>query len=144
MGLDDEKFSVRFNRGFKYSSKQYGNGMLAMVIITLLVFMAAQPIALFLSIHNSFTDEPLLPDLLDMVAGFVKRIAMIYVDDYMIWPNAFRQLVYIIFIIMVIPILVLMMSFGYYNELEKNEAKGLRKTFEKFGKRSRGKETDFD
>ncbi len=144
MGLDDEKFYVRFNRGFKYSSKQYGNGMLAMVIITLLVFMAAQPIALFLSNHISFTDEPLLPDLLDMVAGFVKRIAMIYADDYMIWPNAFRQLVYIIFIIMVIPILVLMMSFGYYNELEKNEAKGLRKTFEKFGKRSRSKETDFD
>ncbi|NRA11819.1 MAG: stage II sporulation protein M [Crocinitomicaceae bacterium] len=144
MGLDNEKLSVRFSRGFKYSSKQYGNGILAMVIISLLVFMAAQPIALVLSVHDGFSDEPIMPDLLDMVAGFVKRIAMIYTDDYMIWSNVLRQIVYVIFIIMIIPILVLMMSFGYYNELEKNEAKGLRKSFEKFGKRSRSRETDAD
>ena len=144
MGLDDEKFSVRLNRGFKYSSKQYGNGILALVIISILVFVAAQPIAFFMSIHQQWTDEPMLPDLLDMVAGFIKRIAMIYTDDYMIWPNVFRQFIYVMFIIMVIPVLVLMMSFGYYNELEKNEAKGLRKSFEKFGKRSRNKETDAD
>lgn len=148
MGLGDESFSVRFNKGFKYSSKQYGNGLLALAILLALVFMAAQPIALFLSNHQSFTNEPILPDLLDMVAGFVKRVAMIYDDGegygYMLWPNVFRQLVYILFVIMIIPILVIMMSFAYYNEVEKNEARGLRKSFEKFGKRSRIKETEAD
>jgi len=144
MGLDEESFGTRFSRGFKYSSKQYGNGLLALLILIVLVVMAAQPIALFLSIHQGWTDEPILPDLLDVVANFVKRVAMIFTDDYMIWPNILRQIVYLFYVIMIIPLLVIMMSFGYFNELEKNEAKGLRKAFEKFGKRSRTKETEAD
>lgn len=145
MGLDDEKFGVRFNRGFKYSAKQYGNGLGILVLLICFVALAAQPIAFVLSIHDFRGDGPMImSDLLDLVADFVKRVAMIYTDDYMIYPNILRQLVYILFVIMVIPLMVIMMSFGYYNELEKNEAKGLRKAFEKFGKRSRNQETIAD
>ena len=146
MGLDDGSFGARFNRGFKYSSKQYGNGLLALLILLVLVFMVAQPIAFVLSIHPEGLDQAIMRDLLDMVSDFVKRIAMIYTDDYLIWSNTLRQIVYISFVIMIITLLGIMMSFGYYNELEKNEAKGLRKSLEKFGKRSRSKESaaDFD
>lgn len=145
MGLDGAKFGDRFRKGFKYSAKQYANGLGSLAILIGLVFLAAQPIAFIMSIHDAYTEAPMImPDLLDMVAGFVKRIAMIFTDDYMIYPNVFRQLIYALFVLGVIPILVIMMCFGYYNELEKNEAKGLKKSFEKFGKRSRNKETSAD
>jgi hypothetical protein len=36
------------------------------------------------------------------------------------------------------------MALGYFNEREKTEAFGLRQEFEKFGKRSRIKETSVD
>jgi uncharacterized membrane protein SpoIIM required for sporulation len=144
MGLGDESFKVRWSRGFKYSSKQYASGLLTILILFVLVFMAVQPIAFFMSFHQGITNEPVMPDLLDVAANFVKRVAMIYTDDYMIWPNIFRQFIYIFAIFMIIPLLVITMAFGYYNELEKNEAKGLNKVFERFGKRSRSKETDAD
>ena len=144
MGLDDQSFGTRFSRGFKYSAKQYGNGLLSLLILCGLVFMIAQPIALVWSIHWEPTGEPAMRDLLDVVADFIKRIAMIYTDDYIIWPNIFRQFVYVMFILMIIPLLVIMMSLAYYNELEKNEVKGLRKSLEKFGKRSRSQESDLD
>jgi uncharacterized membrane protein SpoIIM required for sporulation len=144
MGLDEDSFGKRFSKGFKFSSKSYGTSLLVLLILLVFVFMAAQPFALFLSIHIPITDEPILPDLLDMTANFAKRIGMIYTEDYMIWGNITRQVVYVFFIFMVIPLLVIAMSFGYFNELEKNEAKGLRKLFEKFGKRSRSQETEAD
>jgi hypothetical protein len=45
-----------------------------------------------------------------------------------------------------LPLVVITMAFGYLSELEKTEAKGLKKAFEKFGQRSRTheKEVDFD
>lgn len=143
VGLADMPFGARFSKGFKYSSKNYGNALLALLILLVVVFMAAQPIAFFLSNHY-FGNEPLLPDLLDFVTRFIKRIAQIYTDDYIIWANIFRQLVYVFYIIFILCILAIMMSFAFYNELERNEASGLKEEFKKFGKRSRNKETSVD
>jgi len=144
MGLDNETFGTRFKRGFKYSKQHYGNSLLVLLVLLSLVFMAAQPIAFVLSIHDGWRDEPMVRDLLDLMAGFVKRVAQIYTDDYIIWANGFRQFVYIVFMLGVLPLLVITMSFGYFTELEKTEAKGLKKAFEKFGKRSRSRETEAD
>lgn len=146
VGLADMPFGQRFSKGFKYSSKNYGNALLAMLILLVIVFMAAQPIAFFMSNHYFGQDEPILPDLLDFVTRFIKRVAQIFTDDYIIWANAFRQFVYVFYVIFVICILAIMMSFAFYNELERNEASGLKEEFKKFGKRSRNQETtvDFD
>ena len=86
----------------------------------------------------------MMRDLLDMTADFVKRIAQIYTDDYMIWANMLRQFVYILCMLAILPLMIITMSFGFYTEREKSEATGLRKLFELFGKRSNTKESDSD
>ena len=64
----------------------------------------------------------------------------------MFWANVMRQIVYVIFMLFILPLLIITMAFGYYSELEKTEANGLKNAFKNFGKRSRIKETpvDFD
>jgi uncharacterized membrane protein SpoIIM required for sporulation len=145
-GLDNEKFGVRFKRGFKYSAQHYGKTLLVLIILIGLTAIIVQPIAFVFSNHIGWDGEPLMRDILDMVADFVKRIAQIYTDDYMFWGNVTRQIVYIIFMLFILPLLIITMAFGYYSELEKTEANGLKNAFKKFGKRSRIKETtvDFD
>ena len=144
VGLGSEKFGVRFKRGFKYGTQHYGKTLVVLLILLLLTFLVMQPIAFVFSIHNSWSNEPEVRDLLDMAADFVKRIAQLVTEDYMIWSNILRQFVYIIFVLGILPLAIIAFSFGYYSELEKTEARGLREAFKKFGKRSRSKETDVD
>ncbi|MCR9171041.1 MAG: stage II sporulation protein M [bacterium] len=145
MGLDDTPFGKRLSKGFNYSAKNYGNGLLALLIMLCIVFIAAQPVAFVLSIH--FTPfGPGVSDLLDIIAEFIKRVGQIFTDDYILYANIFRQFIYLIYVLVVLGVLSVMMSFAYFNEVERNEAAGLREAFKKFGKRSRNKETtvDFD
>jgi uncharacterized membrane protein SpoIIM required for sporulation len=144
VGLGEGPFGARFKKGFSYSAKNYGNGLLALLIMLCIVFIAAQPVAFFFSNHFFGSNEPALPDLLDMATRFIKRIGMVYTDDYIFYANIFRQFVYVFYVIFVLCILAIMMSFAYYNEVERNEAAGLKEAFKKFGKRSRNKETAVD
>ncbi len=146
MGISKGKFKERFRKGFKYSKQHYGKSLLLLLVLVSLASIIVQPIAFVFSIHNTWTDEPEMRDLLDMTADFVKRIGQIYSADYMVWANILRQIVYIIFMLGLLPLLVITMTFGYFSEREETEAFGLRKQFEKFGKRSNVKETpvDFD
>ena len=143
MGLSEGSFGARFGKGWSYSAKNYGNGLLALMIMLCIVFIAAQPIAFFFSNHL-FGNEPAMSDLLDLVTGFIKRIVQIYTDDYIFFANVFRQLVYLCYVIVVFCIVAVLMSFAYYTEVERNEAAGLRDSFKKFGKRNRNKETSVD
>ena len=143
MGLDDTGFGKRFSKGFSYSSKNYGNGLLALLIMLCIVFIAAQPIAFFLSIHLN-QGQPISSDILDLITEFIKRIGQIFTDDYMFFANIFRQLVYLLYVLVVLGLLAVMMSFAYFNEVERNEAAGLKDSFKKFGKRNRNKETSVD
>jgi len=144
MGISNGKFKERFRKGFRYSKQHYGKSLVLLLILICLTAIILQPIALVFSIHNSWTNEPEMRDLLDMLADFVKRIAMIYTDDYMVWANFFRQFVYIIFILGLLPLLIITMGFGYFSEREKTEVMGLRNQFEKFGKRSNTQESKVD
>ncbi len=143
-GLGDEKFGVRFKRGFKYSAQHYGKSLLVLLILIGFTAVLMQPIAFVFSINDGWSNEPIMRDFLDMVADFTKRIAQIYTDDYMFWANVLRQLIYVLFMLFILPLLFITMSFGYYSELEKTEANGLKNAFKKFGKRSRTKETSVD
>lgn len=144
MGLDDEPFGTRFKRGFKYGKQHYGKSLLILLILLLVVTLLMQPIAFVLSNHLEYNDEPIIRDLLDLVADFVKRVAQLATDDYMIWSNITRQLVYILFMLAILPLVISTMALSYYSEKEKTEAEGLKKNFEKFGKRSHTQETDVD
>lgn len=144
MGLGDDKSGRRFSLGFKYSSQHYWKTFLIILILGLLTVIIMQPIAFVFSIHDGWTNEPIVSDLLDMVANFTKRVAQLFTDDYMFWANALRQLIYIIFLLGIVPMVVITMAFAYFSEREKTQAIGLRKQFEKFGKRSRIQETKAD
>ena len=145
-GLSEGTFGQKFKQGFKYSKQHYGKSLLVILVLLLITTLFMQPIAFVFSMHDGWSNEPMVPDVLDMVAGFVKRVAQIFTDDYMVWSNGFRQLVYIAFMLGIVPLVAITMSFGFFSEREKTEALGLKKAFKNFGKRSRVKETpvDFD
>jgi len=137
----------RIRNGFSYSAKAYGNTILSIAVLSLILFLFAQPIALIFSIHDgNWLNEPLMPDLLDMLADFVKNVSRSFVDDFMVPAMITRQIVYLIFLFIMLPFFVIMMGFIYADIHEKYSADGLRKEFEVFGKRKRNQETliDFD
>jgi len=142
--LDDDSFGKRWSKGFKISAQSYGTSLLNLLLIGVLVTILAQSIALVFSVHNDWNNQPMMTDLLDMLTGLVKRIAMIFTDDYMFYSNIVRQAVYLLFIFLVIPLLVISTAFTYFNVIEKLEARGLKLEFEKFGKRKRNQESSFD
>lgn len=144
IGLGEGSFGSNFGKGFKYSAGHYWKTMVVLMILMLIVFLMAQPIAFFFSIHFDYNDEPMVRDVLDMLADFTKRVAQVFTDDYMIWSNALRQIIYLVFVLAILPLVGLTMIFGYYSSREKSEAAGLRKQFELFGKRSRTQETKAD
>lgn len=144
MALDQSPFGKRFGKGFKFSKQHYGNSLLIILILLFLTALIMQPIAFVYSIHLDYNNEPMVRDLLDFVADFIKRIAQIYTDDYIIWANAFRQLIYLVFIFAILPVVIFTMTFGYYSERERTEATGLKEAFKKFGKRNRYQEKDVD
>lgn len=136
----------RIREGFSYSARSYGNSLLSMAVIALIIFLFAQPIAFVGSIHSGFSSEPEYPDLLDMLADFVKNVSRNFTEDFMVPAMITRQIVYLIFLFVMLPFFAIMMGFIYFDIHEKNSASGLRAEFESFGKRKRNQETaiDFD
>lgn len=135
----------RIREGFSYSARAYGNSLLSMLVIALIIFLFAQPIAFVGSIHDGvFMKEPENPDLLDMLADFVKNISRNFTEDFMVPAMITRQIVYLIFLFVMLPFFVIMMGFIYFDIHEKNSASGLRAEFNTFGKRKRNQETDLD
>lgn len=145
MGLSTSK-NGKYGLGFKYSQKHYGKSLVVLLILILLAMLIMQPIALVFSIQESWMTEPPVRDILDMTADFIKRVAQAINpnSDYMVWSNVFRQIIYVLFMLGILPLVIITMAFGFYSEREKIDAFGLRKEFEKFGKRSRIKETSVD
>ena len=144
MAFDSGNSKKRWSKGFKFSSRQYGTSLLVIFILIGLTTMIMQPIAFYFSIHESWSDEPTMRDLLDMVADFVKRVAHIFDADALVWSNLLRQVIYLVFLFAIIPLYVITMTFGYFSEREKSEVLGLREAFKRFGKRSNTKETKVD
>ena len=144
MALDDASFANRFKRSFSFSSSNYGISLMVLLLTIFIVFIVAQPFAFVFSIHEPFNDKPLVRDLLDMIADFTKRIALIYTTEHLFWSNIVRQLFYIGLILLILPFIAVTMSLIFYSEKEKREVVTLRKGFARFGKRSRLQETPQD
>ena len=150
-GISNFRFSESFKTGWKYSTRAYGQSILNILIFTLIFALFMQPIALVLSIRENFDPksiinitEPILPDLLDLLADFVKNTAEALGGDRIYWANIIRQLVYILFFLLVFPIWIISLVFLTSNEHEKATANGLKKLAINFGKRSRTKENEVD
>lgn len=144
MGLDDVSFGQRYKKSFRFSSKQYGNTLLTLGLLLAFIVLIAQPIAFIFSMHNGYNDEPLVKDALDMFVGLVKRVSREFTDDYIVVGNVVRQIVYLAFLLGILPLIAITAGFSYYTELDKSEAKSLKETFKKFGKRNRYQEKSVD
>lgn len=143
-GLDNETFWKRFKKGFKFSKNHYAKTLGVLVLIGAFVVILIQPIAFVFSIHEGYGSKPLVPDLLDMLADLVKRVATEFSDEPIFYSNVARQIVYLVFMLGIVPLIAISSGFSYFSESEKTEAKGLRKAFEKFGKRNRYQEKPAD
>lgn len=144
MGLDDVSFGKRYIKSFRSSAKQYGNTLLTLGLLVTFIVLIAQPIAFVFSIHNGYNDEPLIKDALDMFVGLVKRVSREFTDDYIVIGNIVRQLVYVAFLLGILPLIAITAGFSYFTELDKSEAKSLKENFKKFGKRNRYQEKSVD
>jgi uncharacterized membrane protein SpoIIM required for sporulation len=134
-----------FSLSWKYSMRSYGNSLLTTLIFFLVLALFAQPIAFVGSIHDgNLLSEPPIRDLLDMLTDFIKDLGQTFGFDRWFWSNYARQIVYILFILAVLPLWIISIHFIAYNEHEKETAEGLKIAFKKFGKRSRFKENDAD
>lgn len=143
--LGKETLGQRIRNGFSYSARAYGNTILSIAVLSLILFLFAQPIALVFSIHDgNLFQEPPMPDLLDMLADFVKNISRNFTEDFMVPAMITRQVVYLIFMFLMLPFFAIMMGFIYFDIHEKSSAQGLRNEFQAFGKRKRNQETSID
>lgn len=142
--LGEGSLGSRISRGFKFSGGHYWKTFVVVLILCLMTVLIVQPIAFFFSIHFDYGSDPEIRDFLDMLVDFVERIAMLSTDDYMVYGNITRQVVYIIVVLFLVPLAFFTMALGYFSERERAEATGLRKQLDFFGKRSRTQETEAD
>lgn len=134
-----------FGLGWKYSKRSYGNSLLTIIIFFLIVALFAQPIAFVGSIHDgNLLNDPPMRDLLDMLSDFIKNLGDTFGFDRWFWSNYARQIVYILFILVVLPLWIISIHFIALSEHEKESAAGLKIAFKKFGKRSKVKENEVD
>jgi uncharacterized membrane protein SpoIIM required for sporulation len=138
LALSSENFGSAFKLGFKYSKRQFGNNFLIMALAFCIIVILAQPIALVFSIEN------LIPDLLDLVVNFCKRIFMTITKDYLVICNIIRQVIYAIFFLLMLPLIAICSSLVFYSEDESLNLHSLKEQFKVFGKRKKHTENDID
>lgn len=137
-GISDRK--NRLKESFGFGKKAYTSSLLILLFFSLTVALFIQPIALVFSIHQGWTNEPGVRDLLDIVTDFINRASIHFTEDYMYYSNSFRQFTYLLFVLLTLPLFAIMIALSCFNILEKEEVIGLRKEFESFGKRKRNQE----
>jgi hypothetical protein len=141
----NETMKTKISKGLKYATSNYFNSLIGLFILGAIGVLFAQPVAFVFSIVNEYSKEPIVPDFLDMLADFVIKIADTYGAHGVFWSNVVRQVVYLIFMLLAIPLYLILTCFMYFSVVEKKESKFLKEEFHKFGKRDRFKETkDFE
>lgn len=145
MASGEGSFSTRVKEGFSFSTNSYGSQLIALGAFLFMFFVFIQPIAFVLSYQVvGYMNDPAVPDLLDVLASFTKNVSRYYTNEFVAVSNVVRQIVYLLFGFFILPIYFIQLGFLYYDMREKQNAVGLRKSFESFGKRRRTKETPAD
>lgn len=142
-GLSSHKKYI--SNGLKLSKRYWTKSFGMLVALALFIGALAQPIALVFSIDfKEF--GPAATDLLDMLTGFVERLLVNQTSFATGVANIIRQVVYLSFLILVIPLVFAAAVLLYYSANEEVYATGLWEKYKKFGKRSRVKESlnDYD
>jgi len=143
--FDNGTTKEKISKAVKYGTSNYFNSTAGLLLLGAIGFLFSQPIAFVFSIINEYTKEPVVPDFLDMLADFVIKIADTYGSNGIFWSNVIRQIVYLLFMLLALPLYLILTCLMYFSVVEKKESKFLKEEFYKFGKRDRFKETkDFE
>lgn len=126
-------FFVAFGRSFNLGKGAYGDS-----IGSFCVFFLISAI-FFLVLVNPFWEG-----ILGFIDELVREMTITVVDDYYVPVNAINSFFFILFLFFSLGIYFISFSFNYYSSQEKVTARGLYEKLEKFGKRSRVRETDID
>ncbi|MCO5260890.1 MAG: stage II sporulation protein M [Crocinitomicaceae bacterium] len=129
-----EKGELSLKKAFSYGKKSYVNSLSILLLYSLIVCVAIQPIALVFSVQENWSGEPMMVDLLDMITDFLNRALILFTDDYMYYSNFFRQFVYLLFLFIMLPVFVILTILIYCDIVEKHELIGLKEQFQFFGK----------
>lgn len=133
----DGKFSL--NKAFRFGKIEWSNTFVLSLVLVLMVFCFAQPIAFVFSFHD-YNGEPVISDLLDLLTGFVERILQEETAAFVMITNVVRQIVYLSFLILITPLLVYGVLLIYHSVKEKEEAIGLKEEFKTFGNKNKSNE----
>jgi len=130
----DYSIKSGLKKGFRYSARSY----ITLFILTILgigtVAIVSQPIASVISIQNE------IPDILDLIVKGITPFLDNAGLDSVFWTNLFRELTYLIAVILSLVFWFILLSLSYFSTLEKREALNLKKEGRYFGERSRLKE----
>jgi uncharacterized membrane protein SpoIIM required for sporulation len=127
-------------KAYRLGTKNYSYSLLMLMFFSFIAALLIQPIASVFSIHQMFQSEPIMRDLLDLITDYMNRSLIYFTDDYMYYSNSFRQLVYLVFVLITLPLFAILTMFSSLNTLEREEAIGLRNEFKLFGKRKKHQE----
>lgn len=139
--------ALKRHMNYKLSSKNgtflkvnYGEGMLLTLILVVLYFFFMQPIAVS-QVFGILTGNT---DLLDAICSQVERLCKLaHLDSYLI-TNCLRMLVYMIFIILMLPIAIFMFGLQFFSTCESLESPNLNAELMQLGKRKKTYESDLD
>lgn len=131
---DKDKFSL--NKAFLLGKKEWSNTFVIALVLVVMVISFAQPFAFVFS-YQDYNGNPVVPDLLDLLTGFIERVLNTETANYVLITNLIRQIVYLIFIILITPLLVYAFSLIYHSAKEKEDAVGLNEAFKSFGNKNK-------
>lgn len=144
-GLGREKLLSNIKIGFKFSASNYMISLITLILLLALLAVFLQPIAFVGSIvENEMRGPTMFPDVLDLLCDFIEKIVANYGQNGIFWSNVFRQIIYLICLLLAIPLYSILSIFLFSNMQEAKLAKSLWREYEKFGNRDRYKETSLE
>jgi len=128
--------------GFRFGRSSYKPSFRIIVLFSCFIAVCIQPIASVFSIQESYTLEPwAFNDLLDVLADFVYTFCLeLSSDKALYYANVVRQIVYLLFAFIALPLFVLLLSFSYFSTIENSQAISLWESLKHFGKRKKWQE----
>jgi uncharacterized membrane protein SpoIIM required for sporulation len=129
-----DKFSL--GKAFQLGKKEWSNTFVLGLLLVAMVFSFAQPFAFVFSFQD-YNGEPVIADLLDLLTGFIERVLSTETANYVLITNLIRQIVYLAFLLFILPLLIFAFSLIYHSAKEKEDAIGLNEAFKSFGNKKK-------
>ena len=125
----DFSFSKGISKGMSYGGKEWGTTFITFLLMTLLAYIFSW------SYHNPIFEG------LDLKSAMIDEIVdwhtITVFDNYVTIKNFISSAFIVLIIQFLIPLLIIAFGFQFMSVHDKEEALGLRKRFESFGKRNK-------